>query len=92
MRAGSVAALAKTADRVCSQSWARYFYEHPEIYGNDLDGIWYSNAHNDEDAIALFECAQAALICNPGSSARLDDPAFRPHLEEIAQTNNLVFL
>jgi hypothetical protein len=40
MKAGSVAALAKTADRELSQAWSRYFYEQEEIYGK-IDGIIY---------------------------------------------------
>ncbi len=46
MRAGSVAALAKTAERACSQAWGRYVYEHPELYGM-VDGLRFFNAHND---------------------------------------------
>jgi len=53
MKAGSVAALAKVADRSLSQAWSRYFYEQQKIY-SEVDGIIYYNAHNDEEAIVLY--------------------------------------
>lgn len=43
MRAGTVSAIAKT-DHFLAQAWARYFYEHAEVYGL-LDGLLYFNAH-----------------------------------------------
>jgi hypothetical protein len=91
MRAGSVAALAKVADRSLSQAWARHFYEHPEVYGQ-IDGIAYYNAHNDEDALVLFERAEGALTCPPDRVLRLDDPLLRPVLEDVALRNKLTFL
>jgi len=91
MRAGSVAALAKVADRSLSQAWARHFYENPTVFGA-YDGIVYANAHNDEDAVVLVERAADALICRPEMILRLDDSALRPILEDIARANNLVFL
>ena len=89
MLAGSVAALAKTADRRLSQAWARYFYEHPGIYG-PVDGLMYFNAHNDEEALALFERAADTLTCAPDAVARLDAPGLRPLILDLAQHNNLV--
>lgn len=62
MRAGSVAALAKVANRHLSQAWSRYFYEQTDLYGQ-IDGISFLNAHNDEEAFALYERAQSVLIC-----------------------------
>lgn len=70
MRAGSVAALAKTADRMLSQSWSRYFYEQTIVYGL-IEGIRYFNTHNDEEAIALYERARDALICPNDQIMRL---------------------
>jgi hypothetical protein len=92
MRAGSVAALAKSADRSLSQAWARYLYEHPGIYGL-VDGLLYFNyfnAHNDEEALALFERAADALTCAPDAVARLDAPGLRPLILDLARQNNLV--
>jgi hypothetical protein len=63
MRAGSVAALAKVADRSLSQAWSRYFYEQTSLYGQ-IDGISFHNAHNEEEAIALYERAQSTLVCS----------------------------
>ena len=89
MRAGTKAAIAKVADRSLSQSWSCHFYETPEVYG-DLDGVIYLNAHNDEDAIALYERAYDALGCPPERVTRLDDEALRMVVLEAADDNDLV--
>ena len=89
MRAGTKAAIAKVPDRSLSQAWSRHFYETPEIY-SDLDGVIYLNAHNDEDAIALYERASNALECPPGRVMRLDDEALRTAVLEAADDNDLV--
>ena len=78
MRAGSVAALAKTADRTLSQAWSRYFYEvYPQI-----DGIFYYNAHNDEPAVALYQRAADALKIV--QVFPLNDNGLRPHIQSAA--------
>lgn len=86
MRAGSVAALAKVVDRTVSQDWSRHFYEHEADY-TVIDGIAYLNAHNDEDAIALYERAEDAITVV--SDIRLDDILIRPYLLQAALDNNL---
>ncbi len=88
MRAGSITALAKVPDHALAQEWSRYFYE-TAIY-EEVDGLLYSNAHNDEKSYALYERAGAALHCPPARVVRLDDPALRPKLLSIARKNNLV--
>lgn len=90
MAAGSVAALAKTADRALSQSWSRYFYEHSSTY-RDIDGIIFYNAHNDETAVALYERCAGALVCAPHDDMRLDDRRLRPSILEVAIRTNLGF-
>jgi hypothetical protein len=90
MRAGSAATLAKISDRLVSQVWSRYFYEQREIY-REIDGIRYYNAHNDEDAIALYEKAQDALTCSDRQCLRLDDPSLRPAIQKAALDNHLDF-
>jgi hypothetical protein len=90
MRAGCVAAISKTADHRQSQEWSRYFYEHPALYAT-VDGIFFFNAHNDEDAIALYERAGDALDCPPQQTIRLDDRAIRPAVLTAARDNNLLF-
>ncbi len=89
MRAGTKAAIAKVTDRSLSQAWSRHFYETPEVYGN-LDGVIYLNAHNDEDAIALYERTYDALECPPERVVRLDDEALRAAVLETADDNDLV--
>ena len=91
MRAGAVAALAKIADRNLSQAWSRYFYERTADYGQ-LDGISYLNAHNDEEAIAIYERAQSALVCPDSQILPLNHPSLRPAILEAALNNHLDFL
>lgn len=87
MAAGSVAALAKVADRSVSQAWARYFYESPAAYGS-IDGIHFLNAHNDEDAFVLFERAEGALTLI--DERRLDAASLRPAILQAAAANGLI--
>ena len=91
MRAGAVAALAKIADRNLSQAWSRYFYEQTADYGQ-LDGISYLNAHIDEEAIAIYERAQSALVCPDSQILPLNHPSLRPAILEAALINHLDFL
>ena len=89
MRAGTKATVAKVAERGISQAWARHFYETADIYDN-VDGLVYLNAHNDEDAVALYERAAGALECPPERVMRLNDEALRAAVLEAADDNNLV--
>lgn len=90
MRAGSLAALAKTADRSLSQEWSRYFYDEQKIYP-EIDGIIYFNAHNDDEAIALYERAKNGLACPSGQTLRLAHPNLRSAIQKAALDNNLIF-
>lgn len=89
MRAGTNAALAKVPDRALSQAWSRHFYENPEVYTR-IDGLLYFNAHNDEEALALYERAAPALECPPERIIQLDDEALRPAILDVANDNDLV--
>ncbi len=89
MRAGTKSAIAKVPDRTLSQAWSRYFYSTLEIY-EEVDGLIYSNAHNDEDALALYERAEDALECSPDRVMRLDDEALRAAILEAANDNDLI--
>lgn len=91
MKAGSVAALSQVPERDLSQAWSRYFYEQVEIYSR-IDGIIYFNAHNYEEAIALYERAKDGLSCTEKNVIRLDHLALRPYIQEGARKNNLIFL
>ncbi len=90
MRAGSVAALGKVLDHSLSQEWSRWFYEHAEY--ENVDGLLWYNAHNDAEAVMLYERSETALECFPEKVMRLDDILIRPALEEIALANNLILL
>ena len=89
MRAGTKAAITKVSDRSVSQAWSRHFYDTPEVY-REVDGVIYLNAHNDEDAIALYERASDALECPLERVMRLDNEALRIAVLEAADDNDLV--
>lgn len=78
MRAGSVAALASTADRDLSQDWSRYFHA---IYPH-IDGVIYSSAHNEEAAVALYERAETDLHCE--MDYPLDHRSLRSRILKVA--------
>lgn len=90
MKAGSVAALSTTDKRQLSQEWSRYFYEQENIYST-VDGLIYCNAHNNEEAIALYERSMNGLVCSDNKIMRLDAPDLSADIEETALTNNLIF-
>ncbi|MCX5948206.1 MAG: RES family NAD+ phosphorylase [Cyanobacteria bacterium] len=83
MRAGSVTALAATADRDLSQQWSRFFYATSPV-----DGLLYSNAHNGETAVVLYERAEAALCCV--RDLELAEPQLRSRLLAIAREHAMV--
>lgn len=89
MRAGTVSALAKVPDRALTQGWSRYFYGDAGLYG-EIDGLVYANAHNDEEAVLLYERARDALECPEERVLRLDDPALRPAILEASLDNGLL--
>lgn len=90
MRAGSVAAISKAADHTQSQEWSRYFYD-TSLY-RQTDGLLWYNAHNDEDAVLLYERAENTLRCPPERIMRLDAPELNPYLSQTAADNNLVLV
>ena len=89
MTAGTVAGISACEHRL-SQSWSRYFYEHPEIY-NDIDGILYPNAHNHEVVLALYERAEHDLACASRQIIPLRHLELRPTVLRIMVDNSLVF-
>lgn len=89
MRAGSVAALCKTADLDITQAWSRYFHDDPNGNYGEVDGLIYLNAHNDDETIALYEHAHGSLRCSRNQIVRLDDAAMRPAVFATAAANNL---
>jgi len=90
MKAGSVSALAKVPDRHLSQAWSRFFYEQTNLYGT-IDGILFFNAHNDEEAIALYERAKEKLRCPDSQVMALSDRSLRPAIQQVAKDNHLTF-
>jgi len=90
MRSGTVAAIS-AADHSLSQPWSRYFWEHPEIYG-ELDGLFYPSAHNGEPAVALYERGRAEIEVPPGHDAPLADPAVLAAVRRVALDHGLVVL
>ena len=78
MRSGIVSVIAKTAQRNLSQAWSSYFYEQYD----EIDGLLFNNAHNDEAAIALYERAKPQLNAAKIVSFPLDAVALSPAITE----------
>lgn len=92
MRAGAnEATLAKTEKRSLSQAWSRYFYEQPAIYP-EIHGLIYCNAHNNEDAIAIYERAEHYFSCRPENVLPLKHELLRGPILKAADENNLVVI
>ena len=88
MAAGSVLALSSVGDRHVSQAWSRYFYEQTDIYSK-VDGILYSNAHNGEAALALYERSEP-IISNAKMQTRpLKDKSIRHLIDAAVAENNM---
>jgi hypothetical protein len=87
LRAGTIAQVT-CCPHALAQSWSRYFYENPAIYGA-VDGIAYSNAHNEGTAFALYERAADALVSTVWDN-RLDDSNRRAEYEGAAREANLI--
>jgi hypothetical protein len=88
MVAGIAAGISGTETRSLTQSWARYFYDAPGIYGA-IGGLLYANSHNGMDALALFERAQPAIDGATQQVKRLANSALYPELLRIAADNGL---
>jgi hypothetical protein len=87
--AGSVASMSSDGMRKLTQSWSNYFYENPKLYGQ-IDGLIFNNAHNGEEAIALYERAKAQLESADISIINLNDPVLIESIYAIAQKLNLL--
>lgn len=84
MGVGTVAALSKRRHAM-AQAWSRYFYEDSAF--DNVDGLIYNGAHNDERALALYERASDGLrvtLQTPLESRRL-----RRRLLQVAEDHNL---
>lgn len=90
MRSGTVAAIS-AGDHSLSQPWSRYFWEHPEIYG-ELDGLLYPSAHNGEPTVALYERSRDGIEVPPGRDAPLTDSAVLAEVRRVALDHGLVVL
>jgi hypothetical protein len=88
MAAGSVAALGSVADRLVSQAWSRYFYLETDIY-QKVDGILYSNAHNGEKAIALYERSKPIILNAKIQTRPLKDRSIRHLIDAAVAENNM---
>lgn len=88
LKAGSVAALCKDSDHLLSQEWSRYFYNNEFLY-QQIDGLVYGNAHNDETALALYErCEESLRVI---STVKLADPNLRYDLlRTVAELNFII--
>lgn len=90
MRAGTVAAIS-AGDHSLAQPWSRYFWEHPEIYG-EMDGLLYLSAHNGQRAVVLYERARDGVELPRGQDAPLTDPVVLAAVRRAALDHGLVVL
>jgi hypothetical protein len=90
MRAGTVAAIS-AGDHSLSQPWSRYFWEHPEIYG-EIDGLLYLSAHSGDQAVSLYERARGGLELPRGRDAALSAPVVLAEVRRVALDHGLVVL
>ena len=76
------------ASRRPRNGFSRYFYEQIDIY-QKVDGILYSNAHNGEKAIALYERSEP-IISNAKIQTRpLKDRSIRHLIDAAVAENNM---
>lgn len=87
LRAGTIAQVS-AGSHATARRWSRYFYEKTDLYGV-LDGIAYTNAHNERTAFALYERA-ADAVANLEWDNRLDDRSRRDEYERAAREANLI--
>ena len=74
-----------------TQAWSRHFYENPMTFGN-VDGLIYSNAHNDDDAIMLYERARPTIARAGQNIRRLAHPDFDAELRDIHNRTGLDYI
>jgi hypothetical protein len=91
IRAGVIHAIGQIEDSAKTQAWARYIYETHETYGA-IDGLIYSNAHNGEDAIVLYERAQPAIATSAQRVRRLATPQLETDLLRIADATGFALI
>lgn len=91
MRSGTVASIGGTAKRQVSQAWGKYFYEHPELYG-EVAGLIYHTAHNGEEAIALYERAESNLVSSQVEVMKLAHSQLQGAILKIVLDNGMVVI
>lgn len=77
--AGTVSAITNDGTRVLTQAWGCYFYENTQIYGQ-IGGIIFNNAHNSEEAIALFERVKNQITAAKISTQSLKSNSIRKEI------------
>jgi hypothetical protein len=88
MAAGTVTAISAITQTKITQAWGRYFYEHIELYDR-VDGLIFSGAHNGEDAIALYERAEAIISSSKVKEIDLKNETLRSTILKIADEHGL---
>ena len=87
--AGATSSMVVDGRRKLTQAWSRYFYENPNLYG-EIDGLIFNNAHNGEEAIALYERAVKQLSSASISTLNLNEPTMRESILKVANQLNLL--
>jgi RES domain len=91
MLSGTSAGISGTENRALTQAWARYFYDRTDLY-RSVDGLLYSNSHNQLDAVAIFERRERAIASSRQIVIPLRARRLEPELFSIAARNNLTVI
>jgi hypothetical protein len=86
--AGTVASITSDGRRDRTQAWGKYFYDNPVVYGL-VDGLIFNNAHNSEEAIALYERAASQINKATVDVKSLKDKSLRRKIFLSAKKLNL---
>ncbi|MBE9043467.1 RES family NAD+ phosphorylase [Pleurocapsales cyanobacterium LEGE 10410] len=89
MAAGTLSAISSITERAISQAWGSYFYENSELYG-EIDGLVFAGAHNNEDAVCLYERAEAKMASANVETLNLNHPDLRDTILSIAKNHSLI--
>ncbi len=87
--AGATSSMVVDGRRKLTQAWSRYFYDNSDLYG-EIDGLIFNNAHNGEEAIALYERAVKQLSSASISTLNLNEPTMRESILKVANQLNLL--
>lgn len=91
MLVGTTTKIAKDSAREDTQSWSKYFYNHPQMF-QQIDGLIYANSHNDEKAICFYERAIDKLKQAKTFSLSLNNQGLQTSIQQVCLENGMEYL